>query len=285
MTGISINGNTALYGVIGNPVKHSFSPRMHTLAFQELEINAVYMPFLIEEQHLPQLLNAFEITGVQGFNITLPFKQKIIPYLDALSEEAELLQSVNTVARIENGWKGYSTDGSGFIRSLSASDMDLSGRSIAILGAGGAARAIAISLVMVGISNITLLNRTRSKAEQLAGLLYQIAPDANIKTSVSPGNPIEIIINATSVGMDGKSCPVADDLISKSHLVVDIIYNPPKTPLLQKAASFGISCVNGIDMLLYQGIEAFEIWTGQSAPVNIMRQSLKESLYSHSVPV
>lgn len=284
MATILIDGKTKLYGVIGNPVKHSFSPGMHSLAFQELGINAVYLPFLIVEEQLPQLLNAFNISGVQGFNITLPFKERIVPFLDSLSDEAEMLQSVNTVTRTDEGWKGYNTDGSGFIRSLVAANIHISGQKVLIVGAGGAARAIAVSMALAGVSEIALMNRTRSKAEDLSTLLYQIAPEIQVRMDSLQKFESDIIVNATSVGMSDGTCPVPDECLEGCQLVVDIIYNPAETTLLKRAAELSIPHMNGLDMLLYQGIEAFEIWTCRKAPVEIMRQSLVASVYQDSGP-
>ena len=277
---ISINGETKLYGVIGNPIKHSFSPKMQSLAFQECGFNAVYLPFLIQENQLPQLLNAFIVSGVQGFNITLPFKEKIVPYLDILSDEAAVLQSVNTVIQTPEGWKGYSTDGNGFIRSLTAADISLKGKRILLAGAGGAARAIAVSLALAGVSDLVITNRTQKKADNLAELLRSIIPKLNISTFLPSDLRTDIIINTTSVGMYDNGCALPDTVLDSCEQVVDIIYNPPMTPLLKKAAERSISYMNGIDMLLYQGVEAFEIWTGHKAPVESMRQSLIDSVYS-----
>jgi len=277
---ITINGETALYGVIGNPVKHSFSPKMHSLAFQECGINAVYLPFLIQEIQLPQLLDAFTVSGVQGFNITIPFKEKIVPYLDLLSEEAAMLQSVNTVIQTAEGWKGYSTDGNGFIRSLTVADISIKGKRVLLAGAGGAARAIAVSLALAGVSELVIVNRTPKKADNLAELLRSTFPNLRISTILPTDLRSDIVINTTSVGMHDNGCPLPDTVLNHCRQVVDIIYNQPVTPLLKKAAERSIPYMNGIDMLLYQGIEAFEIWTGQKAPVETMRQSLIDSVYS-----
>lgn len=279
MTGLSIDGRTKIYGVIGNPVEHSFSPGMHTIALQELGINAVYLPFLISEDQLPHLLDAFSLTRVQGFNITLPFKEKIIPFLDSLSEEAKMLQSVNTVKKTDGGWRGYNTDGSGFIRSLAASDISVSGKNILIMGAGGAAKSIAISIAMAGAYEITILNRTQDKANALATMISQISSSTQVSTSTPRAHKIDIAINATSMGMKDDRSPLADDLIKRSKQIIDIIYNPAQTTLLKKAAALSIPCMNGMDMLLYQGVEAFEIWTDQKAPAELMRKSLMASVY------
>lgn len=253
---------------------------MHTAAFQKLGINAVYLPFLITEEQLPQLLNAFSITGVQGFNITLPFKEKIVPFLDLLSNEAEMLQSVNTVVRTDSGWKGYSTDGSGFVRSLSAAKIDILSKKILIVGAGGAARSVAVSLAIAGASDFVIYNRTESKAEALSGLLQRVSPEISVRVAPLEDCAADIVINTTSVGMSDGKCPVPDEIIFGSKQIVDIIYNPAVTTLLKKAADKSIPNINGLDMLLYQGIEAFELWTGTQAPLEIMRNSLIGSVYS-----
>ncbi len=279
MTGLSIDGKTKIYGVVGNPVEHSFSPGMHSIALQELGINAVYLPFLISEDQLPHLLDAFYLTRVQGFNITLPFKEKIIPFLDTLSEEAKMLQSVNTVKKTEEGWKGYNTDGSGFIRSLAANDISVTGKKVLIIGAGGAAKSIAISIAMVGASEIIILNRSRDKADVLAAMISQISSSTPVSTSTPRAHKIDITINATSVGMKDDSSPLSDDLIKRSEQIIDIIYNPAQTTLLKQAAALSIPRMNGLDMLLYQGVEAFEIWTDRKAPVELMRKSLMASVY------
>jgi len=277
LAGISINGKTRLYGIIGNPVNHSFSPHMHSLAFQEIGFNAVYLPFPTHEERLPRMLDAFGLIGVKGFNVTHPFKEKIIPLLNDLADEAATLQSVNTVKLTAKGWKGYSTDGSGFIRSLAAASVLLRGKKVCIIGAGGAARAVALSLLKEGISELNICNRTRSRAEKLAGLLEPFSADAIVNV-VDAVIPCDILINATSVGMETNATPVPKETLPGCGLVIDIIYHPSQTPLLKHAAEQAIPFMNGLDMLLYQGVEAFEIWTGRPAPVVTMRQSLVSSI-------
>ncbi len=280
MTRLTVNGSTKLYGIIGNPVKHSFSPAMQTQAFQAMDINAVYLPFFIQESELPGILNAFQITRLQGFNVTVPFKEKIIPYLSEISREAELLQSVNTVIRTATGWKGYSTDGIGFVKAATNAGFQISDKNILLIGAGGSAKAIALSLVKHHISSLTIINRTLSKAESLAGIIASENSDIEITVNPSVHKKYDLLINSTSVGMDGKKCPVDDVMINYCRAVIDIIYNPSQTPLLQKAVQKGIPCDNGIGMLLYQGTESFEIWTGKKAPVNVMKDCLEKSLNS-----
>ncbi len=280
VTGLSINGKTTIYGIIGNPVSHSFSPDMQSHAFQSLGMNSVYLPFQTEEETLPFLLDAFRITGVKGFNVTVPLKEKIIPHLDELSKEAEILGSVNTVAFGNNGWKGYSTDGNGFIRSLLESGYDVSGKKVLLIGAGGSAKAVSLSLVQHKISSLHLKNRTVEKAVKLSEVLLRENAELDVKINPDWNEKYDILINSTSVGMQNDSCPVSDAVIRNCSRVVDIIYNPPITPLLQKAIQNGIPYDNGIGMLLYQGVEAFEIWTGTKAPIELMKDRLITSLKS-----
>lgn len=278
MSDITINGKTEIYGIIGNPVGHSFSPRMHSNAFRHLGINSVYLPFPIHESDLPHLLRSFDILGIKGFNVTVPYKEAIVPFLTELDSSAELLGSVNTVIKTKKGWKGFSTDGSGFVRALTERGVNPTTRKMLLVGAGGSAKAVALAMVGTGISEIHLQNRTESKAHALANLIAKINDSVRIKINPEHSESYDILVNSTSVGMDGENCPVADEFIGASSYIVDIIYNPPQTPLLAKAQSLKRPCDNGLGMLLYQGIEAFEIWTGRKAPVEIMEKSLKKSL-------
>ncbi|MDH5561199.1 MAG: shikimate dehydrogenase [Deltaproteobacteria bacterium] len=274
-----IDGKTRLYGIIGNPVSHSFSPKMQSEAFFESGINAVYLPFPVEEKALPHLLTFFDITKIHGFNVTVPYKEKILPFLDHLSTKAERLGSVNTVVKTDDGWIGHSTDGTGFIRSLEEKNFQFKGARVLILGAGGSAKAIAHALADVEISSLGIINRTANKADALAKDLILHKPDLNIQVNPRiPAPGYELLINCTSIGMIDDLCPISEDFIKASSFIVDIIYNPPLTPLLRQAQKHQIPSENGLDMLLYQGVEAFEIWTGQKAPVEAMKKSLLESL-------
>lgn len=278
MTQILIDGKTNVYGIIGNPVSHSFSPNMHSNAFRHVGINSVYLPFPIEQSDLPQVLESFRVLGIQGFNVTIPYKEAIVPFLPEIDPAAKILRSVNTVKRTKNGWKGYSTDGSGFLRALQEKGVNPVSQSVLLIGAGGAARAIALAMVDAGIKELHIQNRTKSRAQELADLILKRNRKIVLKINPKDIKCYDILINCTSIGMDGISCPVSDNLIAASKQVIDIIYNPSLTPLLKKARSRGIDCDNGIGMLLYQGIEAFEIWTGEKAPIEVMEKSLKKSL-------
>lgn len=271
-----INGKTALYGIIGNPVAHSFSPAMHSRAFQALGINAFYLPFPIEPGDLAQVPQAFRIASVQGFNVTVPFKEKIGQYLDVLSEEARALGSVNTVWQEEGIWHGHSTDGPGFVRGLTERGWDPAGLDVTLLGAGGSAKAIAFSLLKAGAAKLHLVNRTEAKAEQLAQDLNKTFGDQRVLVGLPKG--ADLLVNCTSVGLKDTSTPLERGELRRFKRVVDIIYNPPQTRLLQDAQDLGLEWDNGLAMLLYQGVEAFEIWTGQKAPVQLMKETLAAQL-------
>ncbi|MCG8336118.1 MAG: shikimate dehydrogenase [Proteobacteria bacterium] len=278
MENLLINGNTRLYGIIGNPVSHSFSPDMHTRAFKELKINSVYLPFPVQKLDLPNLLTAFQLINLQGFNVTVPYKEEIIHYLPEVSEEAEFIGAVNTVIKTKDSWKGYCTDGSGFIRALKNRQIELKNSKVLLLGAGGAAKAIAFSLLKTSIAKLDIQNRTKEKADELRSNLSKVNHSIDISVNSSELTNYDLLINTTSVGMKDNGIPLPEEQIAKCKQVVDIIYNPPLTPLLHIAKSLEIPYHNGIDMLLYQGVEAFELWTQRPAPVNIMRESLKNSL-------
>lgn len=278
MRQILLNGSTLKYGIIGNPVSHSFSPSMHSSAFAEIGYNAIYLPFLVEPDQLASLLPAFVLTGVRGLNVTVPYKEKIIPFLDILSDEAKALGSVNTLWYDRGRWHGHSTDGAGLVRGLTQKGWEIKNQRILVLGAGGSAKAITYALLKAGATKVDIDNRTIEKAESLAKSLARSFDPQLIGVGRS-GN-YDILINCTSVGLKGNQTPLAKEELEKFDKVVDIIYNPAKTKLLQDAESLGIPAENGLSMLLYQGVESFELWTGQPAPVDVMAQVLQQQLQS-----
>ena len=251
---------------------------MHSLSFQYLGLNAVYVPFPVLERDLPSLLNALSVIGVKGLNVTVPYKERIVPFLDELSPAAETLGSVNTILRNDSQWKGFSTDGAGFVRSAKEEGINFKDKTVILYGGGGSAKAIALAIAVEGISQLAIVNRTKHKAQKIAEILLGSVP--SLTTTIDGDLPVDadILINSTSVGMKNEECPVADEQIKRSRCIIDIIYNPPETPLIRKAKTIGIPAYNGMGMLLYQGIEAFEIWTGQTAPKEIMVESLQRSM-------
>lgn len=278
MVQIKIDGHSHKYGIIGNPVTHTLSPNMHTQAFQEIGINAVYLPFEISEKQLSNLLNAFDLLDIKGFNVTVPFKTKILPFLDQLSAEAKILQSVNTVKKINGNWHGYSTDGAGLVRSLADMNFQIKNKKVLLLGAGGSATAIAYALMNSGASLLQVHNRTLSKAENLINMIQPHFPDGKLSIAPKPMDfKFDLLINATSVGLNEDISPVNSQTVSLCDNVVDIIYSPLQTQLMKIAESLNIRNSNGLGMLLYQGVEAFEIWTEKQAPVKKMKETLFKS--------
>ncbi len=268
MERLPINGATEIYGILGNPVRHSMSPAMHNAAFTHLNLNKIYVPFEVHDA--TAALHGARTLGVKGLSITIPHKQAVIPLLDEIDPVAEKIGAVNTI-KIEQGLiTGSNTDWLGANRSLEEIT-DLADKKVLLLGAGGAARAIGFGLLEAG-ADLTLASRTKTSGQRLAaGLNCPWLPLANAKDY--RGN---ILINATSVGMNPQAelSPFPAASLSCFTVVMDIVYAPLKTRLLQEAKLAGCQTISGLNMLLYQGAAQFELWTGQTAPLEIMRQQL-----------
>jgi shikimate dehydrogenase len=282
----SLHGKTALYAIFGYPIGHSLSPLMHNTAFAYSEIDAIYLPFAVHPTHVESAVKAITVLYIHGVNVTIPHKQAVMVWLDTLSPEARLIGAVNTIHLRDGRLYGYNTDGIGFLRSLEEVGGEVAGRTVMLLGAGGAARAIAVQLCLSGIRRLTLANRTQRRAEELATILKQHFSHADISV-VTMGElslaahlrHTDIVVNATSVGMhpdDPMVLPFAE--LGPQHLVCDIVYRPLYTPLLRTAQRQGARTVDGLGMLLHQGAKAFEIWTGQSFPIPLIRARLLEAL-------
>ena len=277
-----IDGATRIYGILGHPVRSSLSPAMHNAAFRALGINAAYVPFPVSAEHFPEVVRALLLAGVSGFNLTVPHKIAILPLLADITPEARAIGAVNTV-RCENGsMAATNTDAEGFRLSL---ENDLAwqpaGKRVLLLGAGGAARAIAFSLLPAGLGELGVANRTPARAEALASDCRAAQPGTKVgalELAATAGWAPELLVNATSVGMgDGKS-PVELAGLKVREAVLDIVYTPVETPLLAEAARLGLARANGLGMLLYQGWLAFRFWTGQEAPLEVMRAALEGGL-------
>jgi shikimate dehydrogenase len=276
---MTINGETKILGIFGNPVKHSFSPIMHNLAIKNLGINYVYVPFLVSGD-IKTAVNAVRDMNFSGVNVTIPFKEKVIPFLDELSEEAKKIGAVNTIINRDGKLIGDNTDGLGFIRSLKENlKFDVNGKFCFICGAGGASRAIAVSLVLSGAKKVFITDIDLEKAKNLS----QIYPD---KMSVVSQNEIEktikdsdLVVNATPIGMEKekRDFPFNPEFLTKKNIVYDIIYNV-ETPLVDYCKNNEIRCLNGLEMLLFQGVLSFEKWTNLNPPVELMRDILIKSL-------
>lgn len=275
-------------GLFGNPVAHSLSPAMHNAAFQALGLPWMYVPFQIEQQNLEAAVRGIKALGMVGVNVTVPHKQAVIPYLDFLSAEATLIGAVNTIINDKGVLRGYNTDGTGFIRFLQEElKCKVSGSRALLLGAGGAARAVAVALALNGMHEISILNRSLDKARAVAkcvqqtGCICQVLENPKEKELALVLGQTDFIVQTTSIGMHPceKESPVFPyHLLDAAHTVVDIVYNPLQTAFMQQCAQQGATVYGGLGMLLYQGVQAFELWTNIPAPVACMRTVLQKGM-------
>ena len=271
-----INSNTSFFGLIGNPVAHSLSPVMHNQAFAATGYNGVYLAFRVTDPGTA--IKGIAALNFKGVSVTLPHKVAVMEYLDAVDETAARIGAVNTIVNNQGRLIGYNTDGAGALEAL-RTRTSIKDKSVALIGAGGAARAIGFGLVAAG-GRVTILNRTRVSGERLAAdLQAQFLP----LDKWAP-NHYEILINTTPVGMhpetDATPIPKAD--LSKDMVVMDIVYNPLETRLLKEAAAGGCRIINGVDMFVSQGAQQFELWTGKKAPAEVMRKAVLEALKDQS---
>ena len=269
-----------LYGVLGYPVKHSFSPLMQNKAFQALKINAKYLLFEKRPEEIDGFLHSLRKENIYGLNITIPYKEKILDFVRLNKESSYLgeIKAVNTIA-LENGiWNGFNTDIPGFSKAL-REHIDPKNKRAAILGAGGAGRAVAYALALSGVSEISIFDIDEFKSRNVTDMVKKLFPNF----AISPVYNIEkldiknkdLLINATPVGLKKTDpCLVREEMLDKNLFVYDLIYNPPETELLAIAKKAGAKVANGLGMLLYQGMLSFQIWTGQKAPKEIMQKAL-----------
>ncbi len=270
--------------MLGYPVKHSLSPAMHNAAFSSLKINARYNLFEVPPEELIRFLHSLDEKGIRGLNITVPYKERVLEYVQLDSESFYLRQvkAVNTIVKRQDRWIGFNTDIPGVLRHLKE-HVDPKDKKIAILGAGGAARAVAYATAYAGAHSIALFDIDAAKAEGVCAMIQSLFPGFAItRAGDIDGLDIrskDILVNATPVGLK-KEDPalVRPDLLHKDLFVYDLIYNPEKTALLQLAERAGAKISNGLGMLLYQGMLSFRIWTQTDAPEQVMRQALKEEL-------
>ena len=276
-----IQGTTQIYGVIGEPISHSLSPLLHNPAFAALEIDAVYVTFRVSPSSLGDALRGLLALNVQGINVTVPHKSEVFQYVDEVTDTARKIGAVNTLRNDSGYWIGENTDATGFIRSLEPLGLSLPGSSVGMLGAGGAAKGVAVGLLEAGVSRLFISNRSYDRATVLAELLKASFGQQSV-SAVSleelEKKELNLLVNTTTVGSDGYSSPAKLNRFDKLGAVTDIIYRPSRTPLLLEAEKLGLPNLNGGGMLLYQGISAFSFWTRRTAPEIIMRTALDEYL-------
>lgn len=281
-----ITGTTRLYGLLGSPVRHSKSPLMHNLSFRYHGLDSVYLCFDIAEEQLETAVNGLKAAGICGFNLTMPNKNRMVSLCDRLSPEAELMQAVNTVVNRDGVLYGYNTDGAGFLQAAAAAGHDLQGKSITVLGTGGAGTAICAQAALSGVKNIHIFSRPASRFHQRTENLVrrmqtatsarvELCDSADMKALKRCAAESDMLINATSVGMNPhpEDCIVTDPEVFYPGLAVcDIIYDPVETRLLSMARERGCSAFNGMYMLLYQGAVAFHHFTGLDMPTELVRE-------------
>lgn len=281
---MKIDGYTRLAAVVANPIKHSISPFIHNSAFEATNTNGVYLAWEVDAAELAETVANIRRYQMYGINLSMPYKEQVIPYLDQLSEEACLIGAVNTVVNREGTLIGYNTDGKGFFKSLPS--FKISKKRLVLLGAGGAAKAILAQAILDGVSQISVFVRSSSmektrpyleKIQNATGFrvdLFALEDVQDLQDSITQA---DLLVNATSVGMDGSSQPIPTSIILPEKLLVaDVIYQPFETPFLKWARNQGNQSINGLGMLLYQAAEAFELWTGKEMPTNQIWELLKQ---------
>ena len=281
---MKIDGYTRLAAVVANPIKHSISPFIHNQAFEATHTNGVYVAWEVEATDLAETVTNIRRYQMYGINLSMPYKEQVIPYLDQLSEEACLIGAVNTVVNREGTLIGYNTDGKGFFKSLPS--FKISRKRLVLLGAGGAAKAILAQAILDGVSQISIFVRSSSmektrpyleKIQNATGFrvdLFALEDVQDLQDSITKA---DLLVNATSVGMDGSSQPIPTSIVLPEKLMVaDVIYQPFETPFLKWAKNQGNQSINGLGMLLYQAAEAFELWTGKEMPTDQIWELLKQ---------
>lgn len=285
-----ISNKTKLFAIIGDPVERSLSPAMHNAAFRALGLDCRYIAIQVPKGTLADVVKAIRKLRITGFNVTHPHKVEIVRLLDGLDESAKLVGAVNTV-KIERGKLiGYNTDGAGAVLALKREAGKLAGRRVVLLGAGGAARAIAFSLVKAG-AKLTLANRTAAKARGLAAEIKRklgvgVAVVSIKKRALTDAiKRADLLVNATTIGMapNVNETLATAGMMHRKLVVNDIVYEPLETKLLREAKRAGARTVNGLGMLVNQGALALEIWTGKRAPVKVMEAAAKRELKRRSM--
>lgn len=271
---MNVNGKTKITGIFGHPVGHTLSPAMHNAAFRSLGLNMCYIAFDVLPKDLPDAVKAVKSLNLLGVNITVPHKENVIPLLDDVNAEAKFMGAVNTVVNSEGKLTGYNTDGLGFMSSLAEAEISSDGKTILIIGGGGASRAISYYLSRGKATDLLLYDIDRSKVKKLADDL-NISSDNKVSLLddiENIGKP-DIIINATPLGLNNEDpLPLDPGHLNSETVVYDLVYK--NTKFLREAKKKGAKTLDGSGMLLWQGVEAFRLWTGVGPPVDVMRQAL-----------
>lgn len=280
-----ITGHTVLTGLLGSPVSHSISPMMHNEAFRQLDLDYVYLAFDVGTDKLETAVEGLRALNVRGFNITMPDKNKMATLCDHLSPAAQIIGAVNTVVNDNGVLTGYSTDGIGYMKAVADAGHDIIGKKMTLLGAGGAATSVLVQAALDGVAEISVFSirdeffsramqtvDTLNERTSCKVTLYDFDDESVLRREIADS---DILTNGTSVGMapnTDHSIITDISMFHKDLIVSDVIYNPRQTKLLTLAKEAGCSTFNGLYMLLYQGAEAFRLWTGQDMPVAIIKE-------------
>jgi shikimate dehydrogenase len=280
-----INGQTQIVGIFGDPIAHTRSPAMHNAAFRARGLPYVYVPFLVRPTNLAKAVQSIRALHLGGVNVTVPHKERIVRYLDALSAEAELCGAVNTIVNRDGTLFGDNTDGRGFLVSLQERSLSPRRQEIVLIGAGGATRAVLVSLIRAGSARITIVNRTLAKAQALVrayGALCKTQLEArplDILRDPALLKSAALVVNCTSVGLHGEEFPpLAYAATPRNCLFYDLLYRPGLTSFLQQARKARRPIIDGRRMLLHQGALAFSLWTREPAPIEVMARALARAL-------
>ena len=275
-----ISGKTRVCGVIGDPIEHTLSPVMHNAAFEALKIDYVFLAFNVKSAEVGNAISGMRALAIHGLNVTMPHKNAVVKYLDEVDPTGKTIGSVNTILNKDGRLLGFNTDGVGALNALEQNGVDPRGKKIVLLGAGGAAKAIAYTLAQEA-DELVILNRTPKPASELVTLLKEKFRKKINSGELSPSiieenlADSDVLINATSVGMNPNinQTSVPPEWLKPDLAVMDIVYNPLETKLAKDAKAVGAKVVSGVEMLIYQGAASFEIWTACKAPVEVMRKA------------
>lgn len=282
-----ISGKTKIFAVLGHPIGHTLSPVMHNAALEAMDYDGVYLALDVAPEDLMLALEGMNAMHFGGVNVTIPLKQVAFENLEQLDESAELLGAVNTVAFIDGTMKGYNTDGYGLLRALKEDlDLNVNGRRVFVLGAGGAGRAAALVCAREGAASVTVCDCDEYRAENVAQEIHHRQAGATVEVAVDPAardagaRAADLIVQATPIGMKpADESPLAPGVFRPGQAVFDLIYMYPATACMRAAEAAGARTANGLSMLLHQGARALEIWTGREAPADVMRDALRKAVY------
>jgi shikimate dehydrogenase len=282
---MTISGKTRVCGVIGDPIEHTLSPTIHNAAFNHLNLDFVFLAFSVKAAELENAMRGMRGLGIHGLNVTMPHKGTVIAYLNDVDSTVKFLGSANTILNKDGKLHGFSTDGAGALKAFRENGVELSDKRVLLLGAGGAAKALAFSLAKE-VEELVVLNRAAEKAKKLAEAIGRTLNKKVVGDGLSPDvlaenlRDSDVLINATSVGMhpEANQSIVPSQLLRSDLTVMDIVYNPVETKLARDAKAAGAKVISGVEMLIHQGAASFEIWTGRSAPIEIMRRAALNKL-------